>query len=109
MTQTGHGEDRETAKSKVEELVERLRSELKDVVEEVSVEWASSEATITLSLGDYLYVMVIIPWIEEEFHMEIVVGDENGVIQPHHIDRMDSIAYVVKRVGAIARELGILK
>lgn len=93
------------AKDKVEKFVERIRSELGNVAEEVSVEWSQYEATVTLSLGDYLYVILVVSWYEGEHHLEIIVGDENGVIQPHHIDRMDLIADIVKRVGTIYKQI----
>ncbi len=92
---------------RVERFFRRLREEIGSV-DEFTVEVRHNEALGQVRIGEDFYVFITVPWSDDEYYIEFMVGDENAVIQPRHMELLDRAVEIVKRAYALSREeLGI--
>ena len=73
----------------------------------VDVEWRSNEAMGTIELDESFYVYVVVSWSDSETYIEYLVGDENAVIRPEYVDKLEEAVKLIKAIHGIARGFGI--
>jgi hypothetical protein len=91
-------------RQKVEQFFRELEEEIDKDIEAFTVEWRQYEALAQIQLKDDFYVFVIFSWSDEDCTIEFMVGDENAVIQPQHLDKIDNAIYIVKSTYELAKQ-----
>ncbi|CCC82154.1 hypothetical protein [Thermoproteus tenax] len=91
----------------VEKYFQTLSEALKERAKRVTVDWRSDEALGEIQLAEDFYVFVVISWAGDEYYIEYMVGDENAVISPRHIQLLEEAVAVIKTAHNIASRLGI--
>jgi hypothetical protein len=91
-------------RQKVEQFFRELEEKIDKDIEAFTVEWRQYEALAQIQLKDNFYVFVIFSWTDEDCTIEFMVGDENAVIQPRHLDKIDYAIYIVKSTYELAKQ-----
>jgi hypothetical protein len=91
-------------RQKVEQFFRELEEKIDKDIETFTVEWRQYEALAQIQLKDDFYVFVIFSWSDEDCTIEFMIGDENAVIQPRHLDKIDSAIYIVKSTYELAKQ-----
>lgn len=87
---------------KVEQFFRELEEKIDRDIEAFTVEWRQYEALAQIQLKEDLYVFVVFSWSDEDCTIEFMIGDENAVIQPRHLDKLDAATSIVKAAYELA-------
>jgi len=91
-------------RQRIDQFFRELEEKIDRDVEAFTVEWRQFEALAQIQLKDDFYVFVIFSWSDEDCIIEFMVGDENAVIQPRHLDKIDNAIYIVKSTYELAKQ-----
>jgi len=91
-------------RQKAEQFFRELEDKIDRDIEAFTVEWRQYEALAQIQLKEDLYVFVVFSWSDEDCTIEFMIGDENAVIQPRHLDKVDAAISIVKAAYELARQ-----
>jgi len=91
-------------RQKAEQFFRELEDKIDRDIEAFTVEWRQYEALAQIQLKEDLYVFVVFSWSDEDCTIEFMIGDENAVIQPRRLDKVDAAISIVKAAYELARQ-----
>ncbi|ABL88829.1 conserved hypothetical protein [Pyrobaculum islandicum DSM 4184] len=92
-------------RQKVEEYFRELEEKIDKEIEAFTVEWRQYEAFAQIQLREGFYTFIIFSWSDEEdCVIEYMIGDENAVIQPNHLDKLEVAVGIIKLAHELATQ-----
>ncbi|AAL63639.1 hypothetical protein [Pyrobaculum aerophilum] len=91
-------------RQRVEQFFRELEERIDKEIEAFTVEWRQYEALGQIQLREDFFVFIVFSWSDEECSIEFMLGDENAVIQPRHLDKLDVATSIIKQAFALAKE-----
>ncbi|MFN7105632.1 MAG: hypothetical protein ACK4M3_03500 [Pyrobaculum sp.] len=89
-------------KQRVEQFFKKVREKIE--AKSFVIEWRQREALAQIQLDDDFYVFVVFSWYDDECLVEYMIGDENAVVRPKYLERLDQAVAIVKLVNRLAGE-----
>lgn len=91
-------------RQKVEQYFKELYEKIDKEIEAFTVEWRQYEALAQIQFKDDFYLFIVFSWSDEDCTVEFMIGDENAVIQPRHIDKVEAAVSAMKLAYRMALE-----